>query len=429
MNDKDYILRGDICYSETKNTLNCAENAFLVCIGGASAGVFRSLPERYRGLPLKDYAGKLIIPGLVDLHLHGPQFSLRSLGMDKELLDWLEALVFPEEAKYQDLGYAERAYALLVEDLRKGPNTRACLFATVHTPATLKLMDMLEASGLVCMVGKVNMDRNCPDSLRELNAEASETATREWLDRCGSYKRTKPILTPRFIPACTDDLLRRLSAVQKRYRLPAQSHLSENRREIAWVQELCPESAGYADAYARFGLLGGETPAVMAHCVWSDQREIDLLAERGVYAAHCPQSNANLSSGAASARGLLDAGVRVGLGSDVAGGAHTSIFRAMTDAVQVSKLRPLLTGQDSAPLTLEEVFYLGTMGGGSFFGAVGSFSAGYEFDALVIDDAPLAPPFALSLRERLERAVYLSDDRHIAAKYVRGAPVLDKSIE
>jgi guanine deaminase len=167
----------------------------------------------------------------------------------------------------------------------------------------------------------------------------------------------------------------------------------------------------------------------MAHCVWPDEGEIDLMAERGVYAAHCPQSNTNLSSGIAPVRKFLEQGVSAGLGSDVAGGIHTSIFRAMADAIQVSKLRRVLLG-GGAPLTVEEAFFLGTAGGGSFFGkaaggaagfgAAGSFEPGYDFDALVIDDSGLAAPFELSPRDRLERVIYLSGDGDIMAKFARG---------
>jgi guanine deaminase len=419
----DFVLKGDICYSATRNSLHISEHSFLVCEEGKSAGVFPQVPAAYGHLPQIDYTGKLIIPGLVDLHLHAPQFAFRSLGMDLELLDWLEIHAFPEEAKYRDTVYGLRAYTALVEDLKRGPNTRICLFATVHVPTTLLLMDLLEKSGLVCLVGKVNMDRNSPNALREADAETSAALTREWLDRCGAYKNCRPILTPRFIPSCTDTLMHYLSDLQKQYGLPLQSHLSENQREIAWVRELCPESSCYGDAYTRFGLFGGDVPTIMAHCVWPDATEIALLRSRGVYVAHCPQSNTNLSSGMAPIRRFLDAGISVGLGSDVAGGVHTSIFRAMADAIQVSKLRRFAGGHHEAPLTLEEAFYLGTGGGGAFFGKVGSFAPGYEFDALVIDDANTAPPFALTLRDRLERTVYLSDDRNIIAKYVRGVAI------
>ncbi|MDR2798694.1 MAG: amidohydrolase family protein [Treponema sp.] len=426
MEYRNFVLKGDICYSKTKNSLVTAENSFLVCTEGKSAGVFSQfshIPLQYRPFPCIDYTGKLIIPGLVDLHLHAPQFTFRSLGMDLELLDWLETWAFPEEAKYQDTNYALRAYRALVADLQQGPNTRICLFGTVHVPATLLLMDLLENSGLVCMVGKVNMDRNSPDTLREQDAASSAASTQAWLEQCGTYKNCKPILTPRFIPSCTDDLMRRLSDLQQRYGLPLQSHLSENLREIAWVRELCPESSCYGDAYARFDLFGGDVPTIMAHCVYSGDEEIALMQRRGVYVAHCPQSNMNLASGIAPVRRYLEAGLSMGLGSDVAGGVHTSIFRAMIDGIGVSKLRRCMGDRDEAPLTLEEVFYLGTQGGGSFFGHVGSFESGYEFDALVMEDPHPVPPFPLTLRERLERIVWCSDDRAILKKYVRGIPV------
>ncbi|MDR2740602.1 MAG: amidohydrolase family protein [Treponema sp.] len=426
MGEDNFVIHGDLCHSGNPASLETYKDGWLVCLEGKSAGAFPRLPEEYRSLPLKDYAGRLILPGLTDLHIHAPQFSFRALSMDLELLDWLETRAFPEEARYADLEYARRAYGLLTEHLRHGPSTRLVLFATIHTPASLLLMDMLEESGLVCFAGKVNMDRNSPGCLCEAGAEASLKATREWLDACGSFKNVRPILTPRFIPSCSDALMKGLSRIQKEYALPLQSHLSENRREINWVRELCPDADGYAGAYARWDLFGGETPTVMAHCVWPEERETDLMAERGIFVAHCPQSNTNLSSGIAPVRRFLERGVPVGLGSDVAGGVHTSIFRAMADAIQVSKLRRILTAEDDLPLSLEEVFYLGTAGGGAFFGkaggmgAAGSFAPGCDFDVLVIDDSNLTAPFELSIRERLERVVYLSDDRNITAKYVQG---------
>jgi len=421
-----FVMRGDVCWSKSPSALETLHDSFLICIEGKSAGVFSRLPDQYAGLPVCDYRGRLVIPGLVDLHAHAPQFAFRGLGMDLELLDWLSCHAFPEEAKYSDLEYARTAYGLFVDHLKRGPNTRVVLFATVHVPATMILMDLLEESGLVSMAGKVNMDRNSPDDLREESAAASLGATKEWLDACvaRNYLNTRPILTPRFIPSCSDELMRGLGALRREMNLPVQSHLSENQREVAWVRELCPASEGYGAAYRDFDLFG-PTPTIMAHCVWSDEREMSLMAKRGVFAAHCPQSNANLSSGIAPVRRLFNAGVSVGLGSDVAGGTHCSIFRAMSDAIQVSKLRHPLLGVDEKALTLEEAFYCGTTGGGAFFGkagmgASGSFEPGYEFDALVINDGVLAAPFELSIRNRLERAVYLSDSSHIEAKYTRG---------
>jgi guanine deaminase len=422
-----FILKGDLCWSKTRTSLAVLPGGRVVCVDGKIEGVFAKTPARYRGLPLKDYSSCLVIPGLVDLHTHAPQFAFRGLGMDLELLEWLEKHAFAEEAKYAGIKYARAAYEMFTESLKRGPNTRAVLFATVHPKASRLLMDLIEESGLVAMVGKVSMDRNCPDTLREKSAAAALEAVEEWLN-AGAWGNARPILTPRFIPACSDALLEGLAALQKKYGLPVQSHLSENLKEIAWVKELRPESAGYAAAYMDSGLLGGGVPTLMAHCVWSDEKETALLAERQAVAVHCPQSNMNLSSGAAPARRFLEAGVAVGLGSDVAGGVHCSIFRAMADAIQVSKLRRALLKADEKALTLEEAFYMGTAAGGAFFekagmGACGAFENGFDFDALVIDDKNLAPPFKLSIRDRLERAVYLSDDGNIKAKYVKGKKI------
>lgn len=420
-----FVLKGNICYSHNARRLECMEQGYLVCEDGRSAGVYKELPQIYAGFPLTDYGDRMIVPGLTDLHIHGPQYPFRGLGMDLELLDWLNTRTFPEEARYSDREYARNAYRIFAEDMKRGGTTRACIFGTLHREATVELMDLMEATGLKTMVGKVNMDRNCPDFLVEESAEASLRETRLWLEEIkGRYSNTQPILTPRFIPTCTDELMEKLKGLQKQYGLPVQSHLSENMGEIAWVKELCPWSECYGDVYDHFGLFGGDVKTIMAHCVWSGEEETERLRERGVYVAHCPQSNTNLSSGIAPVRRYLDQELKVGLGTDVAGGSSASVFRAMADAIQVSKLRWRLQDESLKPLTVTEAFYLGTKGGGSFFGKVGSFEVDYEFDALVLNDSGLRHPQPLNLQERLERFIYLADERHIEAKYVAGKKVL-----
>ncbi|MCC2230702.1 amidohydrolase family protein [Hominifimenecus microfluidus] len=418
---KNFVVKGNIISSKNPSELAIHENAFLVCAEGLTAGIFPELPEEYASFPLYDYGKCLIIPGLVDLHVHAPQYTYRGLGMDKELLDWLQTYAFPEESRYEDPDYAERAYRIFVEKMRTNATTRACIFATAHVPATLLLMEMLEKSGLITYVGKVSMDRNAPAPLCEESPAVAAAAVEKWLKTSlKKYKNTKPMLTPRFIPSCTDDLLTSLGRFQKKYHVPVQSHLSENLSEIAWVRELCPYSSDYGEAYEHFGLFGGNAPTVMAHGVWPGKREFARIKERGVYIAHCPQSNTNIASGIAPVRQYLDAGIHIGLGSDVAGGSSDSIFRAMVDAIQVSKLRWRLITQDDAPITLDEAFYMATAGGGEFFGKVGKFEEGYEFDAVVLDDENLPAPREFSTHERLERIVYLGDDRNIAAKFVAG---------
>lgn len=416
-----FALKGDIIFSQTPQTLAVYPGHYVVCENGVCAGVFSKLPAQFAELPVMDYGDNLIIPGLVDLHAHAPQYAFRALGMDLELLDWLNTQTFPQEARYADLDYARRAYTIFTDDLRRSATTRAALFGTLHVPATFMLMQMLEQSGLITRVGKVNMDRNSPDDLCEADAKQSLDATRDWLARCRDFKHALPILTPRFLPSCSDALMEGLHILQEETGLPVQSHLSENQSEIAWVRELCPKSNGYGDAYDRFGLFGGlGCPTIMAHCVWSDVEERALMKQNGVFIAHCPQSNINLSSGVAPVRTYLDEGLSIGLGSDVAGGAHLSILRAMADAVQVSKLRWRLLDQSVAPITLPEAFWMGTRGGGAFFGKVGAFEPGFAFDAIVLDDHDLPCPLTLTPEERLTRLIYLSDDRAVIHKYVNG---------
>ena len=422
MDESIFILKGNIIYSKSEEELITLENAYIVCKNGITEGIYKNLPSKYDQITIKDYGNSLIIPGLIDLHVHAPQYSFRGLGMDMELLDWLRTNTFPEEAKFQSLEYASKAYEIFTENMKKSATTRACIFATVHKKATLMLMDMLEESGLYTMVGKVNMDRNCPDYIKESSAEAAASDTVNWLYDVLSkkYKYTKPILTPRFIPCCSDELMKRLKNIEVEYNLPVQSHLSENPEEISWVKELCPWSEFYGDAYDKFGLFGGECKSLMAHCVYSDEREITRMKENSVFIAHCPESNINLSSGVAPVRKLLQNKMHVGMGSDVAGGSSENLFKAMTLAIQASKMRWRLLDNSLKPLTIEEVFYMATKGGGEFFGKVGSFEPGYEFDAVILDDSRLKHPQPLDVKSRLERLIYLSDDREIKAKYVKG---------
>lgn len=200
--------------------------------------------------------------------------------------------------------------------------------------------------------------------------------------------------------------------------LPVQSHLSENLGEIALVQSLCPQTDFYAEAYDRCGLLS--QPCIMAHCVHCPPEEQDLLQARGVFIAHSPLSNSNLSSGIAPVSAYLARGLRVGLGSDLAAGETENLFRVMAEAIRVAKLRWRLLDDTTAPLTVAQAFYLATRGGGAFFGEVGCFEPGFALDAVVLDDSALVHPQELTPIERLERCIYLADERHIAAKYVAG---------
>lgn len=421
-NETTQILKGQIVYTKTQNELTVCADGYLVARDGKVVGVFDKLCEEYKDVPVEDYKDRLIIPGLVDLHVHAPQYAFRGTGMDLELLDWLNTYTFPEEAKYKDMEYAKRAYSLFVNDLKNGATTRAVVFATIHTEATLMLMDMLNESGLGAMVGKVNMDRNSPDILRETTQESLQ-ATRAFIAACKDYKRVKPMLTPRFTPSCTDELMQGLGEIQRETGLAVQSHLSENPSEIAWVKDLCPASSCYADTYKRCGLFGDGVPTVMAHGVYPSATEMDMIAKNKVFIAHCPQSNANLASGIAPIREYMENGVKLGIGTDIAGGASLSMMRAVADTISVSKLRWRLVDESRKPLSVSEAFFMATKGGGELFGKVGSFEEGYAFDAIVLSDDAYKSVYPMSIEDRLERAIYLAHDSAVLAKYVDGVKI------
>ena len=417
-----FILKGDICFNISREKLIGIKDGYLLCINNKCSGVFEKFPNEYKNLELKDFSGMLVFPGLVDLHIHAPQYPFRGTAMDLELIDWLNTYTFPEESKYSDEAYADKAYSIFAQCMKKSATTRAVIFGTKHRRATSILMNHMENSGLISYVGKVNMDRESDPALQEKSFADSAFNTFGWInDTSGKYNRTFPILTPRFIPSCSDELMEELREVQKAYDLPVQSHLSENPAEVEWVKELCPESYFYGDAYDRWGLFGGDVKTIMAHCIYSTEDEIELIRKRRVFVAHCPASNMNLSSGIAPIRKYLSLGIRVGLGSDVAGGHSESILRAITDTVMSSKMYWRYIDNSCNPLTFAEAMYLATEGGGEFFGNVGTFKDGYEFDAVVLDDSSALSTYELSVEKRMERAAYLNLDQiGIVAKFVNG---------
>ena len=419
------ILKGDFIYSKSQTELEMIKDGFLLANEKEIIGLYTELPKEYKEERIEDYTGKLIIPGFTDLHVHAPQYTFRGLGMNMELIPWLNTYTFPAEAKYADVNYAKKTYPRFVEDLKNSTTTRAGIFGTIHVESTKYLMDLIEESGVVAGVGKVNMDRNSPENLCEGTEESLEN-TRRWLSEIeGRYDRVFPILTPRFIPSCSDRAMEGLEIICRETGLPVQSHLSENISEIDWVQELHPDTSCYAEAYDKYGLCGSMSKTIMAHCVHSDrsEKEMELLKKNQVWVAHCPESNMNLASGVAPIKKMMKENVRIGIGTDIAAGSKLSMFSAMADAIKASKLRWVYVDKEESPLTVSEVFYLATVGGGSFFGKAGSFEKGYEFDAVVIDDSNLSDT-EMSLYERLERLIYMAEESRIIRKYVRGQQVI-----
>lgn len=414
------IYRGTIVYALQLGALECLEHAYLVAQNGVIAGVFQELPGKYQDAALEDFGDCLLIPSFTDLHLHAPQYAMMGMGFDLPLLEWLNTYTFKEEARFADAGFARTVYEALATELVRRGTTRVCMFSSLHREGTLILMDALERAGITGFVGKVNMDRNSPDCLRETCGE-SLAQTRRWLDECaGRYAHIKPILTPRFTPSCSDALMEGLGRLAEEYELPVQSHLSENDAEIEWVRTLHPDCEQYWETYAKFGLWKRGT--IMAHCVHSDVRERAAMRSAGVWVAHSPDSNTNLYSGVAPVRKMLNEGLSVALASDVAGGAKLSMLHAAAEAIRASKLRYYYSGKrpDEAYLTVPEAFYLATSAGQQYFGSGPGFCVGDSLHAIVLDDSALPPSRPLAPAERLERLIYADDSRTIRAVISEG---------
>jgi len=410
------IFRGDIIFTPAPQKFVSLEGGYIVVSDGKVEGVFKELPETYKGYEVIDFGRQLIIPGFVDLHIHAPQFYQTGIGMDKELIPWLNNHTFPLEGRFSDPEFARDAYSSFVDELIRQGTLRVCIFATIHKTSTEILFDILTSRGLGAFVGKVNSDRNCPSYLQE-DTSVSLRETEDFILSFGNHPLVKPIITPRFAPTSSEKLLYGLGQLAKKYKVPVQSHLSENIREVIWVKELFPTYTTYADVYYYFGLLG-QTPTLMAHAIHLEERELKLIENKDVWLVHCPESNINLSSGIMHVRELLDMGFKLGLGSDIGAGHSAAMYRVMVRAIQLSKIRSFFEPNVQA-LTTAEAFYLGTKGGGSFFGKVGSFEPGYAFDALVIDDQ-LPVTINLSLEERLQKYLYTGEADNITARFVEG---------
>ena len=416
------IYKAHILFTKQKDHFEVYENGYVaVDDSGRVTGVASCLDELdSEGAEIVDFGNRLLIPAMNDMHVHAPQVHNQGVAMDLELLPWLQNYTFPEEAKYADTRYAERMYRRFLHTQWLFGTMRSVVFGTVHTESTRLLMQLYQEAGMGALVGKVAMNRNCPEALCEDVKEAVEGNERLIAEFNKPDALVRPIITPRFVPSCTPELLQACGELAKKYKLPVQSHLSENKSEIAWVAELEPDSENYGAAYDHYGLFG-QTPTIMAHCVWTQGKELELMRRNGVMVAHCPTSNFNIASGMAPIRTFLEEGLHVGLGSDISGGHDLNMFRMLVYAIQVSKMQ-YQQNHDKAFLTLPEIFWIATKSAGSFFGKVGSFEPGYEFDALVIDDEVLHPD-EYSLLHRLERFIYLGDDRQILHRFCRGKEV------
>ncbi|KAL6854458.1 Metallo-dependent hydrolase [Trichoderma novae-zelandiae] len=395
--------------------------------------------------------GQFLIPGFVDTHNHAPQWMQRGLGQGMHILDWLDGITFPNEAKFGDPCHAEKVYERLVEGMLRQGVTTASYYGSLHGEATRVLASTCLKKGQRALIGKCNMDRNSPSFYCEASAEESISATRACIEHIRTVdpegSLIRPVLTPRFAISCSAELLQSLGDLAREDdSLAIQTHFNEASQEIDATLSLFPDFANEADLYSSFGLL---TPkSILAHCTIMTEHEMQKLRELGCGVAHCPTANMTVGGGfmAAPVKEFLRRGIKVGLGTDSGGGYSSSMVNAMRHALVTSYARDALypkfenaskdaseEGSGGEALSLEEVFYMATRGGAKVVGfeeQVGGFAAGMEFDALVVDlrderggvNVPLDEDGDTPAR-MLEKFVMTGDDRNIARVYVRGRVV------
>ncbi len=411
MNDQATMpnwIHGTLMHAPRLETVEVVENA-LIEVGGD--GEIRSVmapasPDYDARLRQAAASGAFVnlsndqylLPGFVDLHIHAPQWPQMGKALDLPLHEWLLEYTFPLEASYRDVAFAERAYRTLVEALLANGTTTAVYFATVHLEASLLLAQICLEKGQRGLVGKVVMDdpEQCPDYYRDASTDDALRDTERFVEAVralpGNTAATvRPVVTPRFIPSCTDAALEGLGAIAHDNDCHIQTHVSESDWEHGFVIERTGRTD--TDALDRFGLLTRHS--VLAHSNFITDTDMGTIARAGAGIAHCPLSNIYFANAAFPLRAALDKGLHVGLGTDISGGASPSVLDTCRHAIASS--RALEDGTDPAApadtrgrpgsrVGFNTAFWLATAGGGEALDLkVGKFEPGYRFDAIMIE--------------------------------------------
>lgn len=444
----DKVFRGTAFTSSTPQEVSALENC-LFCLD--AEGVIRRIlkpqdadydsilaaykgSEKFRGLA----EGQYFLPGFIDLHIHAPQWAQAGTAMDIPLHDWLNTYTFPLESKFSDLDFARKVYQDLVTTLLANGTTTALYFATVHKEASYLLAQICAEKGQRGLVGKVVMDdkKENPAYYRDASTESALADTESFIQLVQELNKTTkqgvyPVVTPRFIPSCTDEALAGLGELAKKYGTHIQSHCSES----DWEHNYVRERMGKSDTFAHYemGLL--QDKSVMAHAVFLSDEDADLFAETGTAIAHCPVSNVCFSNGVLPAARFNRKGIDIGLGTDVSGGFSPSLFDNIRQAVISSRMLeegvdPSLPaaerGLPQSRITANEAFYYATAGGGQGLSLpIGRLEENYIWDVQVIDvNVPNAklPLFdeGISMEDLLHKILFLSRPENIREVWVQG---------
>jgi guanine deaminase len=376
------------------------------------------------GLEPVDYRGQIITPGFIDTHLHYPQTDMIA-SPAPGLLPWLETYTFPTERQFGDPAHARATAEFFLDELTRCGTTTAVVYCTVHRESVDAFFEASEARKLRMVAGKVLMDRNCPDFLRDLDGQVGESEA--LINKWHKHARSLYAITPRFAPTSSEAQLGAIAELAKAHPdVFIQTHVSENKDEVNWVRELYPHSRSYLGVYDGYGLM--RPRALFGHCIWLDDEDFARMAATGSAVSSCPTSNLFLGSGLFDFEKADGAGVAVTLGTDVGAGTSFSMLQTMNEAYKVARLK-------GSYLPALRMFYLATLGAARAMdleGTIGSFAVGAEADFIVLD--PKCTPLLArrsshcnSLEEQLFALALLGDDRAVRATYAAGAKVHERA--
>ncbi|KAF3019230.1 hypothetical protein E8E14_001544 [Neopestalotiopsis sp. 37M] len=440
------VFHGTVIHSLSPSELEILEDALLVVaadgtIQSLDAGVAKaSVPDLLTSRGLADEVrylsrGEFLIPGFVDTHNHAPQYAQRGLGQSMHILDWLDNVTFPNEARFADAAYAERIYGACVDGFLRQGITTASYYGSMHADATNILADLCLKKGQRAFVGKCNMNRNAPDYYRDATVESSLEDTEKCIAHIRKIdpesKLLKHVLTPRFAITCDPELLQGLGKIAaSNPDLPIQTHFNEAEQEMKFTKTLFPQFDNEVDLYHAYGLLNRRS--ILAHCCFMSEYELDRFQELGCGVAHCPISNMTVGGGfmASPVREFLRRGIKVGLGTDSGGGFSASILDAMRQALVASNAREVMSQGRDKGLDLAEIFFLATLGGAQVCcleDKIGNFAVGKHFDALLINSARPGNMTMLedwdATRTIFDKFIMTGDDRNIELVFVDGRRV------
>lgn len=371
------------------------------------------------------YHEQLIIPGMIDTHIHYPQTEMVG-AYGEQLLSWLNTYTFPTELQFKDAAYAKEIAEFFLDELLKNGTTTALVFCTVHPESVDALFEAAQVRQMRVVAGKVLMDRHAPDGLCD-TAERAYNESKALIEKWHGKGRALYAITPRFAPTSTPEQLARAGQLKQEFPdVYVHTHLSENKDEIAWVKDLFPEQTGYLDVYQHYGLTGKRS--VFAHCVHLEEHEWDCMHQTDSAIAFCPTSNLFLGSGLFPLKKTWDKQVKVGLGTDIGAGTSFSLLQTVNEAYKVQQLQ-------SDKLSAYESFYHATLGGAKALDLddkLGNFALGKEADFVVLDlKATALQALRQSRAKSLEDALFalftMGDDRNVESTYVYGQKVYQKA--